>query len=71
MRLASIILTVFLATMIVGCGTSPVAEYPNRLYGADGQEFYLDDIEEIVDDAILTEDEKREELRALGIEDER
>jgi len=52
-----------------GC-TSGFIDYPNRLVGADGQSFTLDDLEAIAADTELSEAEKREAFRALGIEDE-
>ena len=44
---------------------------PNRLIGADGQRFVLDDLREIANDDSLTEDEKIDAFRELGIEDEK
>ena len=52
------------------CGTDLTGRYSHRLIGADGQTFVLEDIQVIVDDPHLTNDEKRSELRDLGIEDE-
>ena len=45
-------------------------DFPEAYIGADGQEIVLDKVSEIVSDAGLDEDEKRQELRDLGIEDE-
>lgn len=67
-RLAALAL-MMAATLIGACGT-PTTDFPNRLIGTEGEEIVLDDIEAIVDDTELTDDEKREQLRALGIEDE-
>lgn len=53
------------------CGTVVTTGYPDRLLGADGQIIVLEDVGEIVDNANLDDDEKREELRDLGIEDEK
>ena len=49
---------------------APVAEFANRLIGADGQTIVLDDIRVIVDDPSLSDDQKRTRLRELGIADE-
>jgi len=53
-----------------GCGTAILRDYPNRVIGADGQRIVLDDIQAIVDDPSLLADEKRQQLRELGLEDE-
>ncbi|MCO6437429.1 MAG: hypothetical protein J5J06_10110 [Phycisphaerae bacterium] len=53
-----------------GCGTAYVADYPNALTSADGRVIVLGDVQAIVDDGSLSESEKREALRGLGIEDE-
>jgi hypothetical protein len=53
-----------------GCGNSITAEFPNRVVGADGQHLILEDIEAIVRDPDLNEDQKRSQLRDLGLEDE-
>jgi hypothetical protein len=53
-----------------GCGVPP-AEFPHSVIGVDGEPILLDDIEAIVNDADLTDEEKRDELRALGLEDEK
>lgn len=62
---------VFACTLtLTSCGTTPQTDFPNRLIGADGQEFVLEDLEEIANDARLTDDQKRAAFRDLGIEDE-
>lgn len=53
-----------------GCGSS-VQEYANRLIGADGQVFTVEDLEAISGDPNLSDDEKRQAFRDLGIEDEK
>jgi hypothetical protein len=53
-----------------GCGTTIATDLPNRLYGADGQPIVLEEIEAIVRDPDLGDDEKRAQLRDLGLEDE-
>lgn len=54
----------------VGCVSNNNTDFPNRLVGADGQLFTVEELEEIASDPDLSEDEKREEFRELGIEDE-
>ena len=56
--------------LAAGCGSGGV-EYANRLIGADGQLFSVEDLEAIANDADLTDDEKRQAFRDLGIEDEK
>ncbi len=58
------------ALAATGCGTGSVTDFPHRLVGADGQEFVLEDLEEIANHATLTSEQKRERFRDLGIEDE-
>ena len=54
-----------------GCGTVITTDYPNRLIGAAGQAVVWDDVQEIVDHPNLDDEEKRQRLRDLGIEDEK
>ena len=56
----------------IGCGTqlTTTAEYPFALRDADGNQFVLDDLREIANDDDLTDNEKREAFRELGIGDE-
>ena len=56
--------------LVAGCGINVTTNFPHRLIGADGQPFVLEDLEEIANDPNLTDDEKREQFRELGIEDE-
>ena len=58
------------AVMLSGCGMAVTTDFPNRLVGADGQLFVLEDLEEIANDPNLDDEEKREAFRELGIEDE-
>ena len=44
--------------------------FPTSVLGSDGQAIILDDLQAIANDASLSDDEKRDQLRALGIEDE-
>ena len=73
-KLLSISLGVTLLAMpsclAAGCGLGTV-EYANRLIGADGQLFTVEDLEAISNDSDLTDDEKRQAFRDLGIEDEK
>jgi len=62
-------LSVF-AWLCCGCGNAVQIDFPNRLIGADGQLVVLEDIEEIAQDPDLTDDQRRQRLRDLGIEDE-
>lgn len=55
--------------LAAGC-RSGVVEYANRLIGAQEQLFSVEDLEAIANDADLTDDEKRQAFRDLGIEDE-
>jgi len=55
--------------MATGCQSGTV-EYANRLIGADGQLFTVEDLEAIAHDNTLSEEEKRQAFRDLGIEDE-
>ena len=64
----SIILCIAVAA---GCGGLDLTDYSRRLVGADGQTIVLEDVERIVEDSSLTEDERRSQLRELGIEDEK
>ncbi len=73
LRLPQRAATAFLVSMVfalpLAC-RSTVTTFPNQLRDASGNAILLDDVEAIVNDAELTEDEKREQLRELGIEDE-
>lgn len=57
-----------LAVFLAACG-STATTFPNQLRDADGRPILLDDVQAIVDDD-LADDEKREQLHDLGIEDE-
>lgn len=58
------------ALALSSCGFPPRTDFPNRLVGADGQEFVLEDLEEIANDPQLTTEQRRQAFRDLGIEDE-
>jgi len=59
------------ALTLAGCGNSVTTDFPNRLIGADGQRFVLDDLRQIANDESLSDDEKADAFRELGIEDEK
>jgi hypothetical protein len=66
-------LTWFAAAAILSIGTclygcSP--PYPNVLYDAEGQPVQLEEVDQIISDTELSEDEKRDALRNLGVTDE-
>ena len=56
----------------VGCGafTARKGDFANAETGENGQIYVLDDLKAIANDEDLTEDEKRDAFRELGIEDE-
>ena len=69
-RIGANILT--LVVLLCGsCGTVGVLDFPNCVTGTEGQCLLLDDLEDIAESAYLTDDEKREQFRELGIEDEK
>lgn len=53
-----------------GCGAAGPSDFANRLVDGDGQTILLDDLEDIANDEDLSEDEKRQAFRDIGIEDE-
>jgi hypothetical protein len=70
MKILGTIVRVVLLTGLAGCGSGAPTTFPNQLLDNEEQPILLDDIETIVNDTDLTDDEKREQLRELGIEDE-
>lgn len=73
-RLPRVRLTLTLVCLAVShfaCVSTTQDDFPNRLVGANGQLFTVEDLEMIANDAQLTEEEKRAQFRALGIEDEK
>ncbi len=70
MKLVMVVMMAAAVAFSDGCGTTITTDLPNRLYGADGQPIVLEEIEAIVRDPDLGDDEKRAQLRALGLEDE-
>ena len=67
MRRAILLLSVALC----GCGAGSRTDFPHALTGPDGEVILLDDVSDILSDPALSDDEKREALRTLGLEDER
>jgi hypothetical protein len=59
------------AIALCGCGSPPQTDFPNALTGPDGEVILFDDVSSIINDADLSDDEKRDALRALGLEDEK
>jgi hypothetical protein len=59
------------AMILLGCGAAAITEFPDALTAPDGQPILLDDVDAILDDDNLSDAEKREQLRELGIEDEK
>lgn len=54
---------------MIGCGNTPRV-YPTQILRPDGSPIYVEDLQAIVDDGTLTDEEKAQQLRDLGIEDE-
>ena len=68
------VLNLFVLGLLLGdgCGVASVmTDFPNRLIGAEGQEFVLEDLEAITNHPSMSDDQKREQFRDLGIEDEK
>ena len=55
---------------VSGCGFTVPTTYPHSIIGADGQPIVFDDINKIVNDPDLSDDQKRQALRDLGLQDE-
>ncbi len=64
----TLVMLVALISVCMGGGCQP--PYPYLLKGSDGQPIEMTQITEITTDTELTDDEKREALRNLGIDDE-
>ncbi len=65
-------ITLMSATLFAGgCGLLAFRnpEFDNAETGEDGQTYVLDDLEAIADDPDLTDEEKRDALADLGVED--
>ncbi len=72
MRSRIVILGLSLAVPLggVGCGSTIPKTYAHAIVGADGQPIVLNDVRDIVNDPDLNDEEKRQALRVLGLEDE-
>lgn len=70
MRTIAIIVMVVAPLLCNGCGTDVTTEFPNAVSGTGGRPIVLEDIQTIVDNPNLADEEKRSQLRDLGIEDE-
>ena len=70
MRILGTVMIGLAALFAWGCGAAITTEFPNRLIGADGQEIILEDVTAIINEPDLTDDQRRSQLRELGIEDE-
>jgi predicted small lipoprotein YifL len=70
MKILGTIVRAVLLAGLAGCGSGAPTTFPHQLVAADGRPIVLDEVETIVNDTALSEDEKREQLRELGIEDE-
>jgi hypothetical protein len=54
-------------SLLIGACQGP---YPNAIVDSNGDPISLDKIQAVLDDTSLNDDEKKDELRALGITDE-
>lgn len=70
MRTIAIIVMVVAPLLCNGCGTAVTTEFANAVSGTGGRPIVLEDIQAIVDNPNLADEEKRSQLRDLGIEDE-
>ncbi len=68
MRLTLFAFTTF---ALFGCGVPAQTDFPNALTGPNGEAILFDDVSDILSDSELSDDEKREALRTLGLEDEK
>ena len=60
---------VWLCAAMIGCGnTSRI--YPTQILRPDGSPIYVEDLQAIIDDDTLTDPQRAQRLRDLGIEDE-
>lgn len=72
-RLTLRFVTMICALVFAGCGSLPQTDFPGALRSTDGQVILLDDVDSIVNDPNpnLDNDDRRQGLRDLGIEDEK
>jgi hypothetical protein len=54
-----------------GCGIPTPTSFPHALTNEAGEPIFLEDVEDVVTDDELSDAEKRDALRELGIEDEK
>ena len=60
-----------LATIaLCGCTVPAQTDFPNAITGPNGEVILFDDVRAILSDPDLSDDEKRDALRTLGLEDE-
>ncbi len=71
MKPVGLILTAAALLAWSGCGTAIMRNYSNRVIGADGQVITLNQIQRIVDDPNLDDEGRWQQIRDLGIEDEK
>lgn len=72
MRLIAVfVIDMALMLVVAGCGAISSNEFATRIVGSNGQTIVLDNVESIVSDPGLSDEEKRSQLRALGLEDEK
>jgi len=71
-RFVALVALVWTALGVAGCGvfTARQVDFDNAETGEDGQVYVLDDLEAIAADPDLSDEEKRDAFRELGIEDE-
>lgn len=70
MRNYSSNLCIILLALVCGCGATVQSNFPNALTDPEGQPILFDDVNTILSNTGLTDDEKKDALRDLGIEDE-
>ncbi len=54
-----------------GCGAFVATTFPNQLISADGEALSVEELEQIAQRLNVSDDEKRDLFRSLGIEDEK
>lgn len=54
---------------LLGCGNTP-ATYPTQILKPDGAPLYVEELQAVIEDDTLTDEEKAQQIRDLGIEDE-
>lgn len=61
---------VFGCATMIGCGTTAQL-FSTQILRPNGSPLYIEDLQAIVDDDTLTDEEKAQRVRDLGIEDEK